>query len=72
MILLFKAAPKLTADAAGLPVGDVITASIPLVITMGVVTTVICIFLFKTGYETWAFLSQERTMKYVMQDQSNE
>jgi TRAP-type C4-dicarboxylate transport system permease large subunit len=37
---IIQAAPKLTADAAGLPVGDVISASVPLVITMGVVTTV--------------------------------
>lgn len=37
---IIQAAPKLTADAASLPVGDVITASIPLVITMGLVTTV--------------------------------
>ncbi|KKI90816.1 membrane protein [Bacillus sp. SA1-12] len=37
---IIQAAPKLTADAAGLPVGDVIQASIPLVITMGVVTTI--------------------------------
>ncbi|KIO72251.1 MULTISPECIES: hypothetical protein [Bacillaceae] len=37
---IIQAAPKLTADAAGLPVGDVISASIPLVIVMGVVTTV--------------------------------
>ena len=36
---VIQAAPKLTADAAGLPVSDVIQASIPLVITMGVVTT---------------------------------
>ena len=37
---VIQAAPKLTADAASIPVGDVISASIPLVITMGVVTTV--------------------------------
>ncbi|MED3642154.1 hypothetical protein P5F75_01615 [Caldifermentibacillus hisashii] len=37
---IIQAAPKLTADAAGLPVRDVISASIPLVIVMGVVTTV--------------------------------
>jgi len=42
---VIQGAPKLTADAAGLPVGDVISASIPLVITMGVVTTVIA-FIF--------------------------
>lgn len=37
---VIQAAPKLTADAAGLPVGEVITASIPLVFIMGAVTTV--------------------------------
>ncbi|WP_299091360.1 hypothetical protein [uncultured Metabacillus sp.] len=42
---IIQAAPKLTADAAGLPVGDVIQASFPLVITMGVVTTISAYFL---------------------------
>ncbi|MBD1380701.1 hypothetical protein [Metabacillus arenae] len=37
---IIQAAPKLTSDAAGLPVGEVIQASIPLVIVMGAVTTV--------------------------------
>lgn len=37
---IIQGAPKLTADAAGLPVGDVMVASIPLVIVMGVVTTI--------------------------------
>lgn len=37
---IIQGAPKLTADAAGIPVGDVIAASIPLVIVMGLVTTV--------------------------------
>jgi TRAP-type C4-dicarboxylate transport system permease large subunit len=36
---IIQAAPKLTADAAGIPVSDVISASVPLVITMGIVTT---------------------------------
>lgn len=36
---VIQGAPKLTADGAGIPVGDVIHASIPLVIVMGVVTT---------------------------------
>ncbi|MBH9787690.1 hypothetical protein FE576_20590, partial [Clostridioides difficile] len=38
---VIQGAPKLTADAAGIPVGDVVSASIPLVITMGVVTTIV-------------------------------
>ncbi|TCZ80948.1 hypothetical protein E0485_01285 [Paenibacillus albiflavus] len=37
---IIQGAPKLTSSAAGIPIGDVMTASIPLVIVMGVVTTV--------------------------------
>ncbi len=37
---VIQAAPKLTADAAGLPVGEVVQASIPLVFIMGAVTTI--------------------------------
>ncbi len=44
---VIQAAPKLTADAAGIPVGDVVSASIPLVIVMGLVTTVIAFILLK-------------------------
>ncbi|MFD1954420.1 hypothetical protein ACFSL6_09660 [Paenibacillus thailandensis] len=36
---IIQGAPKLTADAAGLPVSDVMQASIPLVAIMGVATT---------------------------------
>jgi hypothetical protein len=42
---IIQAAPKLTADAAGLPVSDVIQASVPLVIVMGAVTTVTAFYL---------------------------
>lgn len=38
---VIQGAPKLTADAAGIPVADVIQASIPLVIIMGAVTTAV-------------------------------
>ena len=44
---IIQGAPKLTADAAGIPVGDVISASIPLVIVMGVVTTVLAFIFLK-------------------------
>lgn len=44
---VIQGAPKLTADAAGIPVGDVVSASIPLVITMGVVTTIVAFFLLR-------------------------
>ena len=44
---VIQGAPKLTADAAGIPVNEVVMASIPLVITMGLVTTVVAFFLLK-------------------------
>lgn len=43
--LIIQAAPKITADAAGVPVEAVVSASIPLIIVMGLVTT-ISAFLF--------------------------
>lgn len=44
---VIQGAPKLTADAAGIPVGDVVSASVPLVITMGVVTTVVAFLMLR-------------------------
>lgn len=38
---IIQGAPKLTADAAGIPVRDVVAASVPLVLVMGVVTTLV-------------------------------
>lgn len=44
---VIQAAPKLTSDAAGIPVSSVVQASIPLVIVMGVVTTITAFYLLK-------------------------
>lgn len=44
---IIQGAPKLTADAAGLPVSAVMEASIPLVIVMGLVTTVTAFWLMR-------------------------
>ncbi|MBD8027951.1 hypothetical protein H9636_14965 [Ureibacillus sp. Re31] len=44
---IIQGAPKLTADAAGIPVSEVVTASIPLVIVMGVVTTVVAFIMLR-------------------------
>lgn len=44
---IIQGAPKLTADAAGIPVGEVMAASIPLVIVMGLVTTVTAFIFLK-------------------------
>ncbi len=44
---VIQAAPKLTADAAGLPIHSVISASVPLVFIMGFVTTVVAFYFLK-------------------------
>jgi hypothetical protein len=44
---VIQAAPKLTADAAGLPIQNVINASIPLVFVMGLVTTLTAFYFLK-------------------------
>jgi hypothetical protein len=52
---IIQGAPKLTADAAGLPVAAVMEASIPLVIVMGVVTTAAAFWMMRRDMRngTW-------------------
>lgn len=59
---IIQAAPKLTADAAGLQVSEVIEASIPLVIVMGIVTTVAAFYFLKRDMKSGklALPSQEQ------------
>ncbi|WP_308639188.1 hypothetical protein [Paenibacillus silvisoli] len=49
---IIQGAPKLTADAAGLPVTAVMEASIPLVIVMGVVTTITAFWMMRRDMRT--------------------
>lgn len=44
---IIQGAPKLTADGAGIPVGQVVAASVPLVFVMGIVTTVVAFWMLK-------------------------
>ncbi|EYE87562.1 membrane protein [Fervidicella metallireducens AeB] len=44
---IIQGAPKLTADGAGIPVGSVISASVPLIVVMGIVTTVTAFYILK-------------------------
>ncbi|WP_379137453.1 hypothetical protein [Paenibacillus sp. sgz500958] len=52
---IIQGAPKLTADAAGIPVTSVMEASIPLVIIMGLVTTVAAFWMMRRDQHkgTW-------------------
>ncbi|MGE7768749.1 hypothetical protein [Peribacillus sp. NPDC096540] len=65
---IIQAAPKLTADAAAIPVGDVIAASIPLVITMGVVTTFSAFIFLKRDMKLGRIKSSEN--EEIVQDQT--
>ncbi|WP_462408919.1 hypothetical protein [Neobacillus sp. Marseille-QA0830] len=44
---VIQAAPKLTADAAGLPIDEVIHSSVPLVFIMGIVTTIVAYYFLR-------------------------
>jgi len=52
---IIQGAPKLTADAAGLPVTTVMEASVPLVIVMGLVTTITAFWMMRRDMKngTW-------------------
>ncbi|WP_110929026.1 hypothetical protein [Bacillus massiliglaciei] len=56
---IIQAAPKLTADAAGLPVSDILHASIPLVLTMGAVSTITAFVLLKRDMQRGLFTESE-------------
>ena len=57
---IIQAAPKLTADAAGIPVSSVISASIPLVITMGIVTTVAAFYYIRKEIKAGMLLNENK------------
>lgn len=56
---IIQAAPKLTADAAGIPIGSVISASIPLAITMGVVTTTAAFYYLRKDIKSGAMTIED-------------
>lgn len=55
---IIQAAPKLTAGGAGIPIASVISASIPLVITMGIVTTTAAFYFLRRDIKTGVMLTE--------------
>lgn len=55
---IIQAAPKITADAAGVPVASIISASIPLTIVMGVVTTVAGFYFIRKDIKSGAMSTE--------------
>ena len=60
---IIQGAPKLTADAAGIPVGELISASVPLIIVMGVVTTVVAFIFLKKDLKSGKLKMEEDNRK---------
>lgn len=60
---IIQAAPKLTAGGAGIPIGDVISASIPLVIIMGLVTTTVAFYYLRRDIKAGIPLSQSKILE---------
>lgn len=52
---IIQGAPKLTADAAGLPVSEVMAASVPLVLIMGAVTTGVAFWMMRRDIRNGTF-----------------
>lgn len=52
---IIQGAPKLTADAAGIPVSSVMSASVPLVIVMGLVTTITAFWMMRRDIKNGSF-----------------
>jgi TRAP-type C4-dicarboxylate transport system permease large subunit len=63
---IIQAAPKLTADAAGLPVSEVISANVPLVFVMGIVTTLVAFFLLKRDIKKGTTTTKTALMSQIM------
>ncbi|WHH61700.1 hypothetical protein [Petroclostridium sp. X23] len=56
---VIQGAPKLTAGGAGIPVQEVISASVPLVFIMGIVTTITAFILLRKDMKKGKFLKAE-------------
>ena len=65
---VIQAAPKLTADAAGLSVQSVMNASIPLVIVMGVVTTICAFYFLKRDMKSGKLTTTNQVVATVQQN----
>lgn len=56
---IIQAAPKITADAAGIEVSEVIAASIPLTITMALVTTIVAFIMIRRDLKSGALKDKD-------------
>jgi len=69
---IIQGAPKLTADGAGIPVIDVVAASVPLVIIMGAVTTISAFWILRKDLKSGALKVEDENMRKSMIVQIND
>jgi hypothetical protein len=69
---VIQGAPKLTADAAGIPVSDVMAASIPLVIVMGIVTTIVAFYFLKKDMRNGKLKVTAEDLEYAATSSENQ
>jgi len=69
--IIIQGAPKITADAAGIPVADVVSASIPLVLTMGLVSTILAFYYLKKDMKSGK-LDAKKDLNLSMINQESE
>lgn len=65
---IIQGAPRLAADGAGIPISDLLSASIPLVIVMGIVTTVTAFIFLKRDLKNGNLDVKEARSKTVEED----
>ncbi|MCM3725604.1 hypothetical protein M3226_07895 [Neobacillus cucumis] len=68
---VIQAAPKLTADAAGLPIQDVIDASIPLVFVMGIVTTITAFYFLRRDMKRGTLQTASSVLEDIPDEERN-
>ncbi|WP_028594711.1 membrane protein [Paenibacillus assamensis] len=68
---IIQGAPKLTADAAGIPVESVISASLPLVLVMGAVTTGAAFWLIRRDLRSGRLQPTSSTMETRVESTEN-
>ncbi len=65
---IIQGRPKLTADAAGIEVGDLISASIPLVFVMGAVTTIIAFIILKRDLKSGKLKVEDKDLRKIKEE----
>lgn len=69
---IIQGAPKLTADGAGIPVSSVISASVPLIVVMGVVTTITAFYILKRDMKKGILKIEGNAKDYKEQNSKKE